>query len=176
MRKGKGGQDKIEQIFFVVYRSTVSFNNRLLKSLKNVDSQAKLPPDEQIMAELEFLHIYAIYQTIFRRLKSQYEVCMENFQVEYRKKLRNDMPEEMALKHEMKLLNAITGYMDKHNKTLAKGANYENQIEFGRYISYRVVGDQYGDDIRYIMILYGSYTSNLIELLRLIDTYIENIR
>jgi len=174
------GKDKIKpenlgKLFFEIYIYTKSFNNRVIEGLKDIDSQMELPPDEEIMAELDFLHIYAIYQAFYNRFKSYYDVFEKNFRTEYRKYFRKIMSENETLKYERDLLEALTGYMKKHNETIAKGINVETQIEFGRYVCHRVIGHDLGDDIRYIMFLYSAYIGDLFGLLEVIDKSVEII-
>jgi len=173
MGKDKIKPEKLGELFFGIYKGTVSINNRILKSLKNIDGQIKLPPDEHIMAELDYLHIYALYRAFLSRFKSYFDIFLKSFIVEYKNYLREMMPEESAEEYEMNLLSAHRGYMDRHNAKIAESNNTEAQIEFGRYISHRVIGDQSGDDIRYVIMLYTSYSSDVIELLRIIDMSIE---
>jgi len=173
MGKDKIRPENLGKLFLEIYKYTLPFNNKIIESLKDIDSRIKLPQDKKMMAELDFLHIYAIHNVLFNRFKSHYEIFKKNFMDEYRIYLREKMAEESALEYELDLLDALSVYMEKHNETLAKGINSETQIEFGRYISHRVIGDESGDDIRYITLLYGSFSSDIIELLRLIDSSIE---
>jgi hypothetical protein len=176
MGKDKIRPEKLGKLFFEIYKYTLPFNNRIIESLKDIDSRIKLPPEDEIMVELDYLHIYAIYKAVFSRFKFHYDIFDKNFKIEYRAYIREMMSEESALEYELNLLEALSGYMEKHNETLGKGINKETQIEFGRYISRRVIGEESGDDIRYIMSLYSAYNSDLIELIRIIDTSMEIVK
>ena len=175
MGKDKIIPQRLGKLFFEIYRYTVPINDRIIKSLKGFGNKNNLPSDEKIMAELHYLYIYSMYNAFFIRFKTYYDIFKKNFREEYGNYLREMMSEESAKEYEMGLLGALSGYMEKHNETLAKESSTEKQVEFGRYISNRVIGEDQGDDIRYIMFLYRMYISNLNEFLRIIDTSIEII-
>jgi hypothetical protein len=171
--KDKIRPEKLGKLFFLIYKNSLQIYNRIIEGLKDIDSRIKLPPKDEIAVELDYLHIYAIYRAVFSRFKSHYDIFDKNFKIEYRAYLREMMPEESALEYELNFYEALSGYMKKHNETLGKVTNPETQIEFGRYISHRVIGEKSGDDIRYATILYSAFNIDLIELIRIIDTSME---
>lgn len=71
------------------------------------------------------------------------------------------------------ILQAITDYMQAHNNTIAKYGNSIGLSKFAHYISVRVLGEDIGNDIRYVMYFTDFYSTGLCALINLIKDNIE---
>lgn len=178
MNRDKLTPQQVGEVFFEVLKlEAARIINTTVETIMTLVEQPKPTVNlEHIKNELTFLNIYIIYQAIFSRFQSSFgeiEFCLKE---KLKRFIEEQMSEESARKVLINVNNALIGYMEQYNNTIARDANEGNGLfQFSHYISTRVLGKEAGDDMRYVMYMSSYYVSKLTGLVKVIDDAIELI-
>jgi hypothetical protein len=177
MNRDRLTPQQIGKVFFEVLKLEAKIINTTMEDIMTLVEQPKPKVDlKHIKDELIYLNIYIIYQAIFSRFKSSFDEIEFCLKEELKRFIEEQISKESVLQIIINVNNALIGYMEQHNNTIARDANGSNGlVKFSHYISTRVLGEEAGDDIRYVMYMSSYYVSRLTGLVKVIDNAIELI-
>lgn len=175
--KDKLTPHQIGKVFLEILKLEARRINITINNIMTLVDQPKPKVDlKHIKNELIYLNIYIIYHALFNRFKSFFDEITEYLKGELEQFLKEQASEEFALVSMIDVNNAIMDYMKQHNNTIAKDADSSTGLaKFAHYMATRVLGEEVGDDIRYVMYMENYYTSRVTGLVKVIDNAIELI-
>lgn len=169
MTKDRLTSEQISKVLLEVLKVNAKYNHdRMDKLWSLVDVPKPTRSLKQIHDEMTYLNIYIIYQALFLTLRSSFDEIETHFEKELKHFLENKTSQEFTLLNMINILKAKNDYMEMHNNTIAKCDNSTGLAKFAHYISTRVLGEDAGHDIRYIMYFTDFYVTGLTSLIDLI--------
>ena len=166
--------EEMGEFFFEIYKNSFPIED-VINHLKDFFTEAEFPSDEVMSVELDYLQMYIISKAVHIRFPSHKDVFRKNFLEKTLCAIQDYLPEELANRRYSDFLDAMVEYATKEKEIDTHLKRQQAQIEFGRYISNRVVGDNSGDELPLVMYFYSLYAEYLLSIIDLIDTSVEII-
>jgi hypothetical protein len=178
INKDKLTSEQIGEVFVEILKGNLKLlNEKDLDNIMNLVDQLKPKVSaDHIRNELFYLDVYIIYKALFSRFKGSFDEIEKSFKKELEKFIKEGVSESEALTIMIGVTESLVYYMQKSNDTIEltkPDDSYEKLAEFSRCISNKVIGDDVGDDIRYVMYMSNYYTSKLIGFVNIIDDTID---
>lgn len=174
MAKDKLTSEQIGKLLLEVLKITAKYDHDRMDRLWSlVDVPKPTRSLRQIRDEISYLSIYIIYQALFLTFKSDFDRILACFKEELKQYIEGKSSKYFADLSMLNILEAIKDYMGAHNNMITDSNNSKGLAKFARYISTRILGEEVGNDIRYVMYFTDFYVTGLTSLTDLIKENIE---